>query len=1092
MHPRLLEYTKLLSQIPKPVGSLKFSKKGKLVICLIEFRIQKEIEWVMNAVLRVYSPEEIGIAMIYGTTNAEYVEETFKNWENMLLIKTEHKNLNRGTYSAFLKQPQIYDNFSNFSHILIYQTDALLYRKIPDSYFKYDYIGSPWKLDNQCAKYPAGNGGFSLRNIKKVQDACSMFKNVKFPKIHRGNEDIFFCSQSNFEYPKFNSKFHKAFAIERVFYPTPVGSHQIWLTQMTVQNWKDFVKENIVEGLYKGNIKEHIVNEEDEDEDDKIKRIMDKSFEVEKEIILKTKTELKELLKVEQNVGPFLVEFVDLRQNKWEIVSSVKYDILFCKNEDPKSAVVVHNIGRQHCAVVHKKGPGCFHFIRDEYIYLGFKGFPEGGRSYADIQAPVGNSFSHAKGLPPNGIIYLKAKFGEEAPGAKRNDYSLSEYSDKNITVPELVFVLFTGVGYYNQLFSLETAVYLANISKRALRLFIQHPLVHCGQPNKCYGILIDYISKKFERHLQYGFSVHPYKPIPNCKRIDLKTKLSNIVFIDNEFVDQKYAKSRNAFVHSRSDVDPSILDDLYNLEIKQIKIDKSNASRCFTNFYTTKERYLLMSQIANDLSEQIEPIEKIYKEIVKSLGPRKNILAIHLRFGDVHKSLSAISGSNNSIEKNIGELVRKYSKVLIMTDRRDNPFFKKYKNKFIFTEDLIKGNHRNILTKYFKTTSVAEFIIQKKICEYAEEFIGSQGSTVSVHIQYRNYINGKDYEKYTHMSCGHYNSKILSLENKSKGEYTWVKKNYLRGHPMAWSMFFEDNIHRFLFYNVDTWLDVSDISITNNRVKFNHSQFNGGILFIKTDLLFGYLDELMKIKKRFVLITASNDDHCAQYMECPNNDKTILTRINNFLNKEELISWYCKNACIVHKKVIPLPLGPKMQWYTTQFHGEDINTHNRLFNRYFTNPKERFYEGISKKNELYFNFNNTTSKPFFKIHKDIRPKSMTELSNNGFKRDESLDFEQYIEKLSEYKFSASPPGRGIDTHRAWESLLVGTIPIIISSPIDAVFDDLPVILVKDYKEITIPYLNNKYKELISRKDYNFDKLYKNYWVDKIRASYNE
>ena len=44
-------------------------------------------------------------------------------------------------------------------------------------------------------------------------------------------------------------------------------------------------------------------------------------------------------------------------------------------------------------------------------------------------------------------------------------------------------------------------------------------------------------------------------------------------------------------------------------------------------------------------------------------------------------------------------------------------------------------------------------------------------------------------------------------------------------------------------------------------------------------------------------------------------------------------------------------------------------------------------------------------NKPFFKIHKDIRPKSMTELSNNGFKRDESLDFEQYIEKLSEYKF---------------------------------------------------------------------------------------
>ena len=49
-------------------------------------------------------------------------------------------------------------------------------------------------------------------------------------------------------------------------------------------------------------------------------------------------------------------------------------------------------------------------------------------------------------------------------------------------------------------------------------------------------------------------------------------------------------------------------------------------------------------------------------------------------------------------------------------------------------------------------------------------------------------------------MSCGHYNSKILSLENKSKGEYTWVKKNYLRGHPMAWSMFLRITYIGFYF----------------------------------------------------------------------------------------------------------------------------------------------------------------------------------------------------------------------------------------------------------------------------------------------------
>jgi len=44
-----------------------------------------------------------------------------------------------------------------------------------------------------------------------------------------------------------------------------------------------------------------------------------------------------------------------------------------------------------------------------------------------------------------------------------------------------LVYELFSGVGFYNQLFSLETAIYLANISNRKLILFIKNPLCHCG-----------------------------------------------------------------------------------------------------------------------------------------------------------------------------------------------------------------------------------------------------------------------------------------------------------------------------------------------------------------------------------------------------------------------------------------------------------------------------------------------------------------------------------------------------------------------------------------------------------------------------------
>ena len=51
MHPRLKEVNDLISMIPKPTLPLNFKMDGKLVICLIEFRVMKEIEYVMNVYL---------------------------------------------------------------------------------------------------------------------------------------------------------------------------------------------------------------------------------------------------------------------------------------------------------------------------------------------------------------------------------------------------------------------------------------------------------------------------------------------------------------------------------------------------------------------------------------------------------------------------------------------------------------------------------------------------------------------------------------------------------------------------------------------------------------------------------------------------------------------------------------------------------------------------------------------------------------------------------------------------------------------------------------------------------------------------------
>lgn len=91
--------------------------------------------------------------------------------------------------------------------------------------------------------------------------------------------------------------------------------------------------------------------------------------------------------------------------------------------------------------------------------------------------------------------------------------------------------------------------------------------------------------------------------------------------------------------------------------------------------------------------------------------------------------------------------------------------------------------------------------------------------------------------------------------------------------------------------------------------------------------------------------------------------------------------------------------------------------------------------------------------------------------------------------QMVEFKFILSPPGAGLDCHRTWEALYLGTIPIVLSSSIDDLFTDLPVIIVPSWDVITQEFLEEKYNEIQSNwvdKKYNVNKLYFEYWKNMI------
>lgn len=222
-------YDSVISKIENPYNDfeIKFNESGKLVICLIEYRILIRIKYVLNALLNVYSPYEIGLTIICGSSNYEYIYEIIKYWKNVNIINTKHENLNRGTYSALLKMPSFWEIFNNWSHVLIYQTDALIMRKIDDIYFDYDYIGAPWKKhDKKWTKYYGGNGGFSLRKVKTMIKHCECFRNIDHKDICQRNEDGYFCN-INMKFPE-DKNIHESFAVETIFSSNPIGCHQLY------------------------------------------------------------------------------------------------------------------------------------------------------------------------------------------------------------------------------------------------------------------------------------------------------------------------------------------------------------------------------------------------------------------------------------------------------------------------------------------------------------------------------------------------------------------------------------------------------------------------------------------------------------------------------------------------------------------------------------------------------------------------------------------------------------------------------------------------------------------------------------------------
>lgn len=177
--------------------------------------------------------------------------------------------------------------------------------------------------------------------------------------------------------------------------------------------------------------------------------------------------------------------------------------------------------------------------------------------------------------------------------------------------------------------------------------------------------------------------------------------------------------------------------------------------------------------------------------------------------------------------------------------------------------------------------------------------------------------------------------------------------------------------------------------------------------LFIYTHILSDFVENILfKLSSNLsYTIYLHNSDHSLEndinyqkLLDCKHVKKVYSQNINCNFNSE---------------KFSLLPIGLANSMFN---HGDTLSLYTTMKNTYYLN----------KTRNLYININPNTFA--------YRSQVIQQVNNERFNISKGKPFKEYLEELSTHYFSLCVRGNGIDTHRLFESLYLGVIPVIINN----------------------------------------------------------
>ena len=219
--------------------------------------------------------------------------------------------------------------------------------------------------------------------------------------------------------------------------------------------------------------------------------------------------------------------------------------------------------------------------------------------------------------------------------------------------------------------------------------------------------------------------------------------------------------------------------------------------------------------------------------------------------------------------------------------------------------------------------------------------------------------------------------------------------------------------------------------------------------------------------------------------------ESDIIDTKREYLNHPKIKKWYTWNKPFHHEKLYCIPIGlnkdRQLEGITDVIGDEKINyfeeTEKLLLVNFGTtsHPSRKSLMEKAKKNWSSF----SDSIDFYPNEKEYSISSFTDGGINI-----QVGNRKIYQEIKKFKFVLCPRGAGEDCHRTWEALYLGCIPIVLSSSINEIYQDLPVLVLDSWDQISKEFLEEKWEEM-KQKTYDYNRLTLDFWVNRIRTKIN-